>query len=154
MSPANGGVRGGPSIDGNHPALAGKILLDPALPSRRMSDWINLYSRTMVAPHLEHFMVVQGTPREWELLFPHLGQRQFPDSLPPPIPPRPDPRPPPGPFPAGPVPSLLGITPPCLNPVPFNIRDLSKVDFPLFVLINGFLHQAGNPHRHFNPRGP
>ena len=141
-----------PPLAGIIRAFAGKISLDPSWPSRRVGDWITLYSRTIVVPHLGHFMVLQGTPREWELLFPHLGQRQFPPA-PPPIPPRPDPRPPPGPFPAGPVPSLLGITPPCLNPVPFNIRVLGKVDFPLFILIYGFLHQAGNPHRHFNPGG-
>jgi len=105
LSPTHGGVRGGPPMGGAHPAFAGNVFF-----------LRNLYSRTMVVPHLEHFRVLQGTPRPWELLLPHLGQTQFPPApmpTPPPMP-LPDPSPPPEPFPAGPVPSLLGITPPIL----------------------------------------
>ena len=104
LSPTPGGARGGP------PQWAGLVR---RLPERYFFLFYR-YSRTIVVPHLGHFFGIAGNPPGMGALLPHLGQTQFPPApMPTPLPiPRPDPRPPPEPFPAGPVPSLLGITPP------------------------------------------
>jgi hypothetical protein len=112
-----------PEISGTAPRPALKKVFQDSghLFRTKKSQYSSLpfYSLTMLLPHLGHFISKQGLPLRCWALAPQEGQTQFPAGpapgrLPPmrPLPdPRPIPPPPPvpGPWPAGPVPSPLGI---------------------------------------------